>query len=208
MARLDPSLKHAITPPKFDANKIHRERLVDAIHGEIARKLIVIAAPAGYGKTTLLADFAAHTDIPVCWVGLTEADRDVMRLSTVLLASLEKRFRRLKNSLDLRAYANSSPEALAQAFVGMISQNIDEAFAILLDEADVLNSSEGGIAFLDTFLARTTDQVNVIAAGREVLEVSLARLMAEGDLAGFGPHDLALDKDSKSWMKPRVGSPA
>ncbi len=90
MARLDPSLKHAITPPAFDANKIHRERLVDALHGEIARKLIVIAAPAGYGKTTLLADFAAHTDIPVCWVGLTEADRDVMSFATVLLASLKR----------------------------------------------------------------------------------------------------------------------
>jgi LuxR family maltose regulon positive regulatory protein len=194
MARLDPSLKHAITPPSFDANKVHRERLVDAIHGEIGRKLIVIAAPAGYGKTTLLSDFAAHTEMPVCWVGLTEADRDVMRLATVLLASLEKRFRRLKGIMDLQALAGSTPEALSSAFVELIDGNIDETFALLIDEADLLNDSDQGRTFLDAFVERIPDQLTVVAAGREVLEVSLARLMAEGSLAGFGPHDLALSR--------------
>jgi len=200
MARLDPSLKHAITPPAFDANKLHRERLVDAIHGEIARKLIVIAAPAGYGKTTLLADFAAHTEMPVCWVGLTEADRDVMRLATVLLASLEKRFRRLKGKLDLQALSGSTPESLSNAFTVLIDENIDETFALLIDESDILNGTQQGLLFLDSFLERIPDQLTIIAAGREVLEVSLAKLMAEGGLAGFGPHDLALTRPELSQL--------
>ena len=180
--------------------RLHRERLVDAIHGEIARKLIVIAAPAGYGKTTLLADFAAHTEIPVCWVGLTEADRDVMRLATVLLASLERRFRRLKGKLDLQALSGSTPESLSNAFAVLIDENIDETFALLIDEADILNGTQQGLLFLDSFLERIPDQLTIVSAGREVLEVSLAKLMAEGGLAGFGPHDLALTRPELSQL--------
>ena len=119
----------------------------------------------------------------------------MMRLATVLLASLEKRFRRLKNDLDLRAYSSSNPEAIEGALAALISTHVDEAFMILIDEVDLLNDFPDAVAFLDTFLERTSDQVAIVVAGREVLNVSLARLMAEGALAGFGPHDLALDRD-------------
>lgn len=121
MASRDPLIRHAITPPAFDErNGIHRERLVDAIHRNMPRKLIAVAAPAGYGKTTLLADFGAHTDLTVCWVRLTEADWDVMRFAHVLAASLHNRFRRLKGQPDLEALATSVPEALAVAFATTI----------------------------------------------------------------------------------------
>ena len=45
MARMDPLLRHAITPPVFNGGKIHRERLVDGIHANIPRKLVVVAGP-------------------------------------------------------------------------------------------------------------------------------------------------------------------
>jgi LuxR family maltose regulon positive regulatory protein len=194
MANLDSVLRHAITPPTFDRTKLHRDRLVDAIHADVPRKLIVIAAPAGYGKTTLLADFTTHTDLPVCWVRLTEADRDVVRFSTVLQASLQKRFRRLRDHLDVERLAGSSPKALARAFADEIDARVSETFVIALDDTHLINRSKDTMAFLDVFIEEQPDQVTVLAAGREVLEVSLAKLMAESDLAGFGPHDLALTR--------------
>jgi DNA-binding SARP family transcriptional activator len=51
------------------------------------------------------------------------------------------------------------------------------------------------LAFIDTLLEVLPEQVTLIAAGREVVEVSLARLMAAGDLGGMGPQDLALTRD-------------
>jgi len=101
VAKLDSVLRHAITAPAFDQTKLHRDRLVDELHADIPRKLIAIAAPPGYGKTTLLADFTAHTELPVCWVRITEADRDALRFASVLNNSLQKRFRRIKNEIDL-----------------------------------------------------------------------------------------------------------
>ena len=194
MAKHDTVLRHAITPPAFDQNKLHRERLVDMIHANIPRKLIVIATPAGYGKTTLLADFSAHTEIPVCWVRLTEADRDVIRFVTVLAASLQRRFRRLGGQLDLERLADSSPQAIARALAEIIDAQVSETFVIALDDIHLINRSKATTEFLDAFLEIQPEQVTMLVAGREVLEVSLARLMAEGGLAGFGPQDLALTR--------------
>ncbi|MFQ5943177.1 MAG: BTAD domain-containing putative transcriptional regulator [Anaerolineales bacterium] len=196
MASRDPLIRHAINPPAFDErNGIHRDRLVDAIHGNMPRKLIAIAAPAGYGKTTLLADFGASTDFTVCWMRLSEAEWDVMRFAEVLGASLQSRFRRLKGKPDLGTLAKSSPEALAVAFAGAIDEQIAETFFIAIDDVHLINQSQPVLHFLDRFLEDLPEQATVIAAGREVLEVSLARLMAERDLAGFGPHDLALTRE-------------
>lgn len=196
MASRDPLIRHAIAQPAFDERiSLHRERLVDGIHANIPRKLIAIAAPAGYGKTTLLADFGANTELTVCWARLTQADWDMMRFSQVLAASLQSHFRRLKGQPDLVALATASPEALALGFSSAISENITEAFVIALDDVHLINQSKPVLAFLDRFLQELPDQVTVIAAGREVLEVSLGRLMAERDLAGLGPQDLALTRE-------------
>jgi len=196
MTSRDPLIRHAINPPAFDErNAIHRERLVDAIHANMPRKLIAIAAPAGYGKTTLLADFGASSEFTICWMRLSEADWDVMRFAEVLAASLQARFRRLKGKPDLKALAKSSPEALAVAFASSIDEQIAETFFIVIDDLHLINQSKPVLKFLDRFLQDLPEQATVIAAGREVPEVSLARLMAERDLAGFGPHDLALTRE-------------
>jgi LuxR family maltose regulon positive regulatory protein len=192
MAKIDSVIRHAITAPIFDRTKIHRERLVDDIHSNVPRKLIAIAAPPGYGKTTLLADFTANTELPVCWVRTSEADRDVFRLAEILNASLQKRFRRMRQKIDLENLAGASPEALAGVFATSIDETVGEPFVVIFDDVHHINSSRSAIRFLDSFLEVMPDQITVIASGREVVEVSLASLMAEGNLAGLGPQDLAL----------------
>jgi ATP/maltotriose-dependent transcriptional regulator MalT/DNA-binding SARP family transcriptional activator len=192
MTPLDTVLRHAITSPTFDQTKINRERLVDTLHANIPRKLIVIAAPAGYGKTTLLANFSVDSEIPVCWMRLTEADRDVIRFVTLLAASLQRRFRRLRDKFDLERLIDSSPQAIARAFADTIDAHISDPFVILLDDVHLINRAKATTAFLDALLEILPEQITVVASGREVLEVSLARLMAEGNLFGIGPQELAL----------------
>jgi len=152
MTSLDSVLRHAVTPPAFDQTKLNRERLVDIIHANIPRKLIVVATPAGYGKTTLLANFSAQTELPVCWVRITEADRDVMRFANVLATSLQRRFRRLGGKFDLDRLSDSSPQALARAFADVIDANVSETFVIALDDVHYINRSKPTTTFIDAFL--------------------------------------------------------
>ncbi len=195
MPRPDPLHKHNITPPAFDRTKLHRARLVDALLTHISRKLIVLAAPAGYGKTTLLADFAAHADIPTCWVRLTAADRDAVRLAETICASLGRRHRKFAAAFAEGSMGSGSPAAMARAIADGVTQSAREPFVLVLDDVHLLNASPQAIDLLDVLTAELPEPMTIIAAGREVLEVSLARLMADGDLAGFGPHDLAFTAD-------------
>ena len=59
-----------VTVPPRAPGTLHRERLTDFLHEHIDRKVILVSAPAGYGKTTMLVDFTHETDLPVCWYRL------------------------------------------------------------------------------------------------------------------------------------------
>lgn len=192
---VDLQVRHAIAPVAFGRDKIHRSRLVDLLLSNLSRKLTVIAAPAGYGKTTLLSDFAAHIDIPVCWIRIHEGIDDPTSLARVLHASLTQRFRRLKGSTRASALVGLSPQALARVLAESVETAVDEPFAILIDDVHIANKSKEALAFLDAVVTSFPSHVTILAAGREPPEVSLARLMAEGSLAGLGPQDLALTRD-------------
>jgi len=207
MPRLDPVLRHATTAPAFDPTEIHRERLVDLIHSHLPKKLIVVAAPAGYGKTTLLADFTAHSDFPVFWVRLTPADHDERRLAELIVATLRRRFRRVMRETRLNALAGATPEALGRA-LGEAMGAVGEPFVLVLDDVHHLNPSRAALGLMDAMLEAMPVDASLIAAGREVLEVSLAKLMAQESLAGMGPQDLSLTEEELRALAAQRGASA
>src|SRR3990167_196147 len=71
---------------------IHRQRLIDLLSEHVSRRITIVTAAAGYGKTTLLLDFAQSWDAPVCWYSLDERDRDLPTFLRYLLASGQRRF--------------------------------------------------------------------------------------------------------------------
>jgi LuxR family maltose regulon positive regulatory protein len=68
---------------------VRRERLIDHLSGSVQEcRVTLISAPAGYGKTTLLLDFAQSWDHPVCWYSLDERDADLQTFLRYLVASI------------------------------------------------------------------------------------------------------------------------
>ena len=67
---------------------MHRPRLLERLNEGLHRKLTLISAPAGFGKTTLVSDWVAGCDSPAAWLSLDEGDSDPTRFLTYLVAAL------------------------------------------------------------------------------------------------------------------------
>src|SRR5512138_1105139 len=87
-----PLSRTKITVPALRPEILHRARLLALFDDLLDKKLIIVAAPAGYGKTTLLVDFARQSRLPVCWLSLDSLDKDPQRFCAYLIAAMEQRF--------------------------------------------------------------------------------------------------------------------
>ena len=76
-----------LPPPR--TNVVLRPRLIARLNEGLDRKLTLIAAPAGFGKTTLLAEWIPQSGRAVSWVSLDEADNDLTRFLTYFIAALQ-----------------------------------------------------------------------------------------------------------------------
>ena len=89
-----PVIGTKVAIPRRRTDTLRRQRLLDAIHHMIDRQLYLVVAPAGYGKTTLLVDFAADSEMPVCWYSLAPSDAEPAQFLNYLVASIQARFPR------------------------------------------------------------------------------------------------------------------
>ena len=75
--------------PPAQSEVVSRRRLIDRLNEGLTRKLILISAPAGFGKTKLLCEWVGHNELPVAWVSLDESDNVLSRFLTYVVAALQ-----------------------------------------------------------------------------------------------------------------------
>ena len=85
-----PFLKTKIHIPKVRGELVHRPRLTEELTKNIASKLILISAPAGFGKTTLLAEWMQNLRRSVAWISLDLGDNDITRFLAYIISALQK----------------------------------------------------------------------------------------------------------------------
>ncbi|MEK7324021.1 MAG: hypothetical protein AAB217_02045, partial [Chloroflexota bacterium] len=155
------------------------------------RKIILIAAAAGYGKSSLLADFAHDVDYPVTWLRLDEFDRDLATLSTNLTTALRQVFPAFRSALPaLAAEAGANPDVLASALANEIEGAIDEYFLLVLDDFHLIEESAVAVHFFDVLLAHLPEQAHLLIAGRAIPPLQIAPLAARQQIAGLSEEHL------------------
>ncbi|CAG0947507.1 partial HTH-type transcriptional regulator MalT, partial [Anaerolineae bacterium] len=182
--------------PRRPGGVLRRPRLTDYLHENLERKLMLVTAPAGYGKTTLLIDFAQDADMPVCWYTLDEGDRDLAVFLAHLIASLQRRFPNFgQRSRSLVDNGVPAVGTAAAALVADIVSDITEYFILVLDDWHLV-SDEGPIRdLIDHVLRYLPEHAHLIVAGRTLLRGPLVRLAAQGAVAGIGAADLRFTGD-------------
>ncbi len=173
---------------------LHRARLVDYIHEHIDRKLILVAASAGYGKTSLLTDYAYDTELPVCWYSLDEWDRDPRVFLEYLVASIRERFPDFgeRTLAGLRGGALSEGiRPVVGTLVNEIHGEIPDYFALVIDDFQLISDSREVTSLFTLLLRRLPENCHILLASRTTsLGLPVAEFMARGELGGLGNDDL------------------
>src|SRR4030043_1360315 len=161
--------------PQLGSSHVHRERLTDILHNNIQKRLQVISAPAGYGKTTLLADFVRSIDTPVCWYSIDEEDEDPKLFLEGILASIKSRFTSfgklatswLATTDDIR---KDSPHVLT-ILANEINDSIQDYLVFVLEDYHLIEHSEPTKAVLNLLLEKIPENCHLVISSRTQVEL-------------------------------------
>jgi LuxR family maltose regulon positive regulatory protein len=179
------------------AGLLHRPRICASIERGLERKLTLVSAPAGYGKTSALIDFAQHSPVPVCWYTADERDRDVGLFVAYLAGAIGERFpgfgERTRQALagptiDLFR----DPTAVVADLVNEVV-DIGEPFAFIVDGYDALDGALGVRSFVRRLLDVFPDKCHLMLASRALPEVPVTQLVARQELVGLTGKELRFD---------------
>jgi LuxR family maltose regulon positive regulatory protein len=178
--------------PRLQQGFVARLRLVEALDEGLSRRLILVCAPAGFGKTALLADWARRGSRPVAWLSLDAGDNDPARFWRHAVAALD----RVRPGIGERAGAVLGPPA-PLSFEGLVTALINELAAqpgedklvLVLDDYHLIDTRQvqDSLVFL---LEHLPSSVHLVLASRADPPLPLARLRAAGQLAELRADDL------------------
>ena len=128
-----------IPPPR--PNVVLRPRLIERLNEGLHRKLTLISAPAGFGKTTLVSAWIASCERQVAWLSLDEADSDPTRFLTYLVAALQTVAPTIGAGLlgVLQSPQPPPPEAILTTLLNDIT-TIPDQFVLVLDDFHVIDA--------------------------------------------------------------------
>jgi LuxR family maltose regulon positive regulatory protein len=156
------------------------------------RALVVVTAPAGYGKSIALAQWLAADPRPSAWLQLDEADNDPVVFLSYLALALEKVAPIDPAMLDLLQLRTPPiDERILPSIAASLS--VAEPFVLALDDAHLV-SGVASWRLVDTLLEHLPDGAQMAIGTRSAPPMPLARLRAAGTLAEYGLGDLALDR--------------
>jgi LuxR family transcriptional regulator, maltose regulon positive regulatory protein len=184
-------IKGKLLRPLVRPGTVVRPGLVERLARDDSRPVVSVVAPAGYGKTTLLAQWPERDGQAIAWVSVDEGDNDPKVLLTYVAEALNAIEPVGKRVFDaLASPASSVPGSvvprLCSAFASMISPVV-----LILDDVHLLGDSECRAA-LSVLADYVPAGSRLVLAGRTEPPVRIARLRAEGRLAEIGPGDLSL----------------
>lgn len=179
------------------ARLVSRPRLLRFLHENIHRKLLLVCAGPGYGKTSLLVDFARSTELAVCWYTLDPSDRDPAVFLDYLIEAIRVRFPAFGERTRSALYAGGAADlrSLVGLLLNELAEEIPEYLILILDEYQAVEDEDAVNQVVDLLLQFLPEQIHLVIASRTVPPLSIIRLVTYGEVAGLGSDSLRFTRE-------------
>jgi LuxR family transcriptional regulator, maltose regulon positive regulatory protein len=183
---------------------VHRSGLLERLANGDAHRLVSVTAPAGYGKTTLLSQWAARSGQTFAWVSVDEPDNDPKVLLTYIAEALDAVEPIGGQVFDALTSPGSSVLGSVLSRLGSAFSLMTEPVVLVLDDVHVLRNTECRAA-LSVLADHVPSGSRLVLAGRTEPPLRIARLRAENRILQIGPSELSLTQAEASALLRNAG---
>ncbi len=175
-----------IPPPR--SKVVLRPRLIERLNEGLQRKLILISAPAGFGKTTSVSSWLVECNQPAAWLSLDAGDNDPTRFLTYLVAAIQTVTPHVGDGVLGMLQSSPPSDSILTILLNEIAA-VGTPFALILDDYHVIDAQPID-DILSFMLEHLPPQMHLVIATREDPHLPLARLRARGHLTELRAVDL------------------
>jgi LuxR family maltose regulon positive regulatory protein len=201
LSQNEPLLRTKIFVPAARKDVIQRPRLIEALQSNLlqqdsfTRKLTLISAPAGYGKTTLASQWLGEAGLPSAWLSLEAGENDASRFLTYLLAAVQRLSPQLGASMRGMLMAPQRPptEILLTPLINELAA-LEEAMLIVLDDYHVIHGQPVH-EILNFLVDHLPPNVHLVILSREDPPLPLHRLNARRQMLGLRQAELSFSAE-------------
>lgn len=198
-----PLLTTKLCVPPTRPALVSRPQLIERLNAGLRQKLILVAAPAGFGKTTLLSAWLSHCNVPVAWFSVDEDDNDPIRFLAYLSAALASLDGTAEGSpLEAWDIAAPDPEIALTTLINRLNVLFSDCI-LVLDDYHLITAQpvHDMLTFLLNNLPRT---MHLVIASRADPPLPVARLRGGGQLTELRQADLRFTVDEAAEFLQHV----
>ena len=186
--------------PTTGNNIVQRLALYEKLNLGLSRKLILVSAPAGFGKTTLVSDWIGQQKIPTAWFSLDKADNDPVEFLSYIVSGIQGIHKDFgESALKLLNSPNKpSSESIINLLINEIL-TISQNFILVLDDFHVIESNE--VLKIATYLLdHIPANIHLVILTRSDPTFSISRLRSQQQLVELRSSDLSFSANDISVL--------
>ncbi|MEJ2544939.1 MAG: hypothetical protein P8Y99_12805, partial [Calditrichaceae bacterium] len=177
--------------PQPKENVVHRSALFEILDEGLTRKLILVSAPAGYGKTTLVVDWIYTKKLPSVWYSLDDSDNIFTSFLSYLITGLQTIESKIGETIQplLKTSATLSSEKLTEILVNDLIQS-NKVFILVFDDFHYIHQKEI-IQFINYFVRFLPENLHITIITRSDPPIQLSKLRSKQQLVELRIDDLS-----------------
>ena len=191
-------LSTKIFPPKIPSDFVARKYLLDKLDRYTDFPLVLVSAPAGYGKSTTVSHWLSQQDVPYAWISLGEEDNELTSFLEYLVASIRKQYPNFGHELEqiIRAPADTPALEVAKVFLNEI-EKLNDKFILVLDDYHLIHN-KGICDILELFVKHPSRLSHLVLITRSDPSLPIHLYRVNNKVLEIRTDDLAFTTDFTS----------